>query len=69
MDLFHSHVFLQSNEPLTIYCMCGKTKDLHRHEFEEIEAIADKSNGSKRLVGYVLKCKMCGILTNHFIYD
>jgi len=63
--LFHTHTFLQSDVPEILYCMCGKTKDLHRHIWEMNSVISEISQffpEGKRNIGTVLKCKICGEL-------
>ena len=63
---FHKHTFLESTkDPEILYCMCGKTKDLHRHIWKHYKEIyGDKTNN---IFGEVLKCEVCGELKNHYL--
>lgn len=63
--MFHKHTFLQSEVPEMLYCPCGETKDLHRHNWEKEEKILDSR--SKAQIGLLLRCSICGELKNHEI--
>lgn len=41
-----------------LYCICGATKDLHRHVWErKVELV---NPGTTNLNGYILRCTTCG---------
>jgi hypothetical protein len=64
MFFFHTHSFLPSyRDPEMLYCMCGKTKDIHRHSWVETADL--RADG--KVLGKLLKCEKCGELKNHFV--
>lgn len=65
MNLFHNHVFLQSEIPEKLYCMCGKIIDLHKHKWIETHNIL--ANSKNIVVGSKMKCETCGELKAFYI--
>jgi hypothetical protein len=72
MKLFHKHAFKQvENDPQTIWCSCGKTKDLHRCEWE-MQQILEKGNIFNRATNnviYIMRCAVCGDIKTKKAYD
>ncbi len=64
--LFHTHLYQPSEKDSEIlYCMCGAVKDIHRHIWEESREILELG----KIKGFILKCKICGEIKNHFVFD
>lgn len=65
--MFHDHSFIISQfDPETLYCMCGKVKDIHRHEWVD-SGMTITGNVSNTQKGIIMRCKKCGALNNHYV--
>jgi len=70
--MFHTHLFTPSErDPSILYCRCGETKDIHRHEWEPGETVSktNLTNDKRYEIGKILRCKVCGELKEFRIGD
>jgi len=69
---FHKHLFVPSADPMILYCHCGQTKDLHRHEWENHSKITELNPAFKegqRNIGWMMRCKVCGELKAFDLFE
>ena len=59
--LFDIHEYKpKENDPDMLVCLCGNTKNIHQHIWENYKDITDSK--TRNVIGKLLKCQKCGDL-------